>query len=367
MILRERLMAVFEKREPDIIPFVPDLTYYFNTAVAQGKIPVDPEPLPMEKALVDFHIANFSIPYYIYGQGVFDFKYEGVEIITRKENQRVITEYHVGSRVIREVKEYNEVSYSWAPVQYPVETKEDLETLLEILVRAKAVPNVPRWVEVNERIGDLGVPACIAPRSPLPALVVDWAGVENSIFLMADEPDLFGRVLSAIDLMNDEPFRIITQSPARLIHFADNLTGLTFAGWWDKYLAEYYTRRVSELHAAGKYCASHLDGTLSGMIGRMARTGLDAIESITPAPVGDMALEEVDRELEGFDTIMWGGVPGAMFAKPFTWPQVKAQVDTMLKLHQKGRRIIIASADQVPPDGDIGLVRQIGEYLLSGN
>jgi len=365
MTPKERLLAVFDRIEPDVVPFAPDLTYYFDAAVIDGKIRVGSDPIEREKALVNFHIERRCIPYYLYGNGVFDFVYDGVEVLTRREGDRSVTEYRVNGRTICDVREYHRVSYSWAPVKYAVETRADLEVLLEFVRRTRCVPNVRRWVEANDRLGELGVVTCMAQRSPLPAMIVDWSGVEHSIFLMADEPELFAEVLEAIDRANDAAFDVIGGSPVRLVHFADNLTGLTFAGLWDRYLAEYYHRRVDQLHAAGKVCASHLDGTLLGMLGRMARTGLDAIESITPAPVGDLTLAEVERDLAGFDTILWGGIPGAMFCRPFGWEHVQRQVDELLNLHRRGRRIIVASADQVPPDADITLVQRVGAYLGS--
>ena len=53
--------------------------------------------------------------------------------------------------------------------------------------------------------------------------------------------------------------------------------------------------RLERLHAAGVRAAVHLDGTLKGLLPKLAATGIDAIEAITPQPVGDLSLEEQYR------------------------------------------------------------------------
>ena len=90
--------------------------------------------------------------------------------------------------------------------------------------------------------------------------------------------------------------------------------------------------------------------------------GFDAVEAITPAPVGDVAVEET-RSVSGSDRlILWGGVPGAMFAPPFTWSDMEAHVAGVLEHWGRGP-FVLGVADQVPPNGDIDFCRQIGEMV----
>jgi len=73
-------------------------------------------------------------------------------------------------------------------------------------------------------------------------------------------------------------------------------------------------------------------------------------------------IEEM-RDLADSDTVIfWGGVPGVMFAPPFTWDQMKAHVLRLIACWGN-RPFIMGVADQVPPDGDIDFCRKIAELV----
>ncbi len=86
-------------------------------------------------------------------------------------------------------------------------------------------------------------------------------------------------------------------------------------------------------------------------------------ESVVPAPVGDLTLHEIRRAVNE-DTIIWGDVPAAMFAPPFESQQVLDFVREVVRVLGADGRLVLAGADQVPPNGDIDLVRRIGELLI---
>jgi hypothetical protein len=372
MTNRERLLGVFEHTKPDVVPFAPDLTYYYGVltpdlawhyANCRPEAPAAAHDEAAERFLA-FHLDHRCIPYYQYQVNAFRSEYlAGVAVEERQEDDNQTTRFTWGGRSLLKVFQYHEISHSSAPIKYPVETADDLKLLLKIVQHTTHVDTTADWDRMDALFGARGFPICAAPRSPLPALLTDWAGVENTVFLMRDEPALCREVMEAMDRAHDRAFEILCRCRAPLIHFCDNLSACVIAGWWDEWVADYYRRRTGQLRAAGKRCVSHLDGTLNGMIERLARSGLDGIESITPAPVGDLSLDDVNRQLAGHDTIIWGGVPGAMFCPPFTWEDVRRQVDALLSLNRQGRRVVVSSADQVPPNGDIRLVQRIGEYL----
>jgi hypothetical protein len=64
--------------------------------------------------------------------------------------------------------------------------------------------------------------------------------------------------------------------------------------------------------------------------------------------------------------ILWGGVPGVMFAPPYTWNQMEAHVRRLVDCWQ-GRPFVVGVADQVPPDGNIAFCRKIAQVLQSSN
>jgi hypothetical protein len=143
-----------------------------------------------------------------------------------------------------------------------------------------------------------------------------------------------------------------------LVHFPDNLSSENLGGWYDVYMAPGHRHRLARLHEAGVACAVHLDGTVRGLLPKLAAIGFDSVEALTPSPAGDITVEEMEQLTRDSDLVLWGGVPGAMFARPFKWLDMATHVEHTLTAW-KNRRFILGVADQVPPDGDVDFCRRI--------
>jgi hypothetical protein len=253
-------------------------------------------------------------------------------------------------------------SYCHAITKYYVTEASQLAFVRELVARRRYAPN-PQVAAARNLADADGIPITAMPRSPLPALLADWVGVEGTVFLLADATAEVEKTLAAIDQANDGFFRLLGPVESRVCHFCDNLSAEIIGGYWDRYCADYYRRRVAQVHQAGNVCVTHLDGATKALIPRLLDAGLDGIESLTPQPVGDISMEEMSRLLAPADAVFWGGLPGAMFAPPFSWPHLRAMLDRLFRLHRQGQRLIVASADQVPPDATLDDVRRVGEYL----
>ena len=112
----------------------------------------------------------------------------------------------------------------------------------------------------------------------------------------------------------------------------------------------------------GVSCAVHLDGTLKGLLPRLAANGFDAIEALTPQPAGDLDVEVLRACANNQRVILWGGIPGVMFAPPYAWSDMQAHVRRVLRAW-RGTPFILGVADQVPPDGNIDFCRRIAEMI----
>ena len=96
----------------------------------------------------------------------------------------------------------------------------------------------------------------------------------------------------------------------------------------------------------------------------MIAAGFDAVEALTPKPAADLEIEEI-RDLAGNDTvILWGGLPGIMFAPPYTWEQMATHV-RRVRESWGDRPFVWGVGDQVPPDGDIEFCRRIAQFVSS--
>jgi hypothetical protein len=366
-----------------------------------------------EEGFLRLHRDLGILPYYYYekfwaAEPRYDDRIESNEA---KVGGKTVRRIHTPLGQLREESVYSPLSSSQGITKHFVESEGDLEILLDVLRHRRLAPaNLDDWPERNRLWQTYGGVPCIGlPRSPLAAFFVEWAGVQNGSYLLADCPE---KCEEAFRLMEEQERPIldaVCELAPPVVHFPDNLSSDCSTGFYDRYMAGAHRQRIERLHAAGVKCAVHLDGTVKGLLPKLIRSGFDAIEALTPKPGGDLEIEEI-RDLAGSElasrishnsgadipvcrekgstygrqeclphrtlccstslcskkcgVILWGGVPGILFAPPYTWPQMESHVRRVLDSWQD-RPFILGVADQVPPDGDIQFCRRIADLLKS--
>jgi len=362
MNMRERAMAVFGGEVPDRMPWFCDLTYWIAGQRQQGTFPKEYEGeegyLKLHK---DLGVGIYLFPPIVYRSRRDDTRFKST---IRREGDVSIHETQTPEGTLRTIHQYSPLSASAAPIEYAVKTPEDLRALRSYISHQRIEPAFDNFKRIDALWGEHGIPVMMFGRSPLARLAVEWAGIANLSYLLADHRQDVEETLALIGRKQDAIYDAICDSPAQIVEIGDNLTAETMGGLFKQYSTPYYLKRIEQFHAAGKRVGVHLDGTMRGLISDLADTGLDFIEAITPAPVGDVAVEELFT-LVNEKTILWGGVPGAMFAPPFTWDDVKTFVENIIQRHGPSGRFVLCSADQVPVNGDIDLVRRISELVES--
>jgi len=359
MSLRQRLLAVFRGETPDRVPFFADLSYWYESQRLLGTLPGRYEG---EEGYLRLH-QDCGVGIYLYAPAPFEVivdasvRYEGYA-----DDRERVGEMITPVGTLRQRHRFCPESCSWAPAEYPVKRVEDLRVVRYVAEASRTESRYERFAECDRQWGESGLPVCLTTRSPLGRLVVEWAGLETLAFLIADYPREVERTLEVLRISEDTLYSLLGQSPAELVEIPDNLSGEAVGGWFRRYSFDYYRYRVAGLHGAGKKVGVHLDGTLHGLIGTLSETGLDFIESVTPAPVGDLPIEAL-RPLVRPHMVLWGGIPGAMFSRSFPRDRVHRHLRHVLETEGRTGRFVLASADQVPPDGDIGLVREIAEWV----
>ena len=360
MTPRERLLAPFRGIRPDRPAWVADLTYWYGARETDGTLPAEYKGRDgFRKMHEDLGVGY----YYYYGSGVFRTITDGVDCQVQDNGSQRVRTWRTPQGEITDRWEYIPQSFCWAHVDYAVKTVADLKVVQDIFARTRHEPAVDSFLDAEKFLGDLGLPISAVPRSPLPGLLTDWCGVMNTIYLLADEPQAVADTLAIIDRANDEAFKCIVSGPSELLHFCDNLDSGNCGSYFESYMAEYYRRRLAQVHAAGKFAAVHLDGAVRGLLPKLAACGFDGIESVTPGPVGDVEIEDLRTVIANPQTIIWGGIPGAMFATPWTAADIRSHTRRLLDALWPMGRLIVASADQIPPDGKIDFVRIIAETI----
>jgi len=360
MTPRSRLAAALRCLPVDRPPWTIDLAYYNSAMSQQGKADARYQGVD---GFLRQHEELGADPYLCY-EAFWAHKaaYDGVTVETRRGGNERETILTLGGRTsLTKRSQYLPESFCWATCKHPVETPDDLELLLRILRNCRYAPSLDRHRELQEQWGERGLVAIGVPRTPIPALITEWCGILGATYLMLDAPELFAEVLNELDRLADPVYDALVEYAPVVVHFPDNISGEIVASFWDEHMAPVYRRRLDRLHAAGIICAIHNDGTVANILKRIAGTGFDGAEALTPKPVGDIELAQM-RDLAGRDDfILWGMVPGAMFSR--TWHEdafchhVEQVLDTCTG------PMILGTADQVPPDGDIRRVKLASNIL----
>lgn len=357
---RERMAAVFEGRRPEAVPWTADLAYWQAGRAALGTLPqryAGPEGLRRLH-----HDTGTGRTFYVRSPVAVErdpalFRYEEADQGTTVRCTWVTPEGSLSGR-------FHRVGSSLAPIEYPLKTASDLPVMLAWYEGARYYPCYERFRESDREFGDDGYPIVNTERTPLAEFVVGWAGVTNFSYLAVDAPRELERAFERLRLAQLPMWELLAAGPGLPIEISDNLSAAVQASHFRRYSFDYYQHLAGLLRTNGKPLGVHIDGTLRGLLEQLPRAGLAFVESVTPAPVGDMTCAEA-RAAVGPDCIVIGGMPGAMFAPPWDWPQVRAHVREAVSALGAEGRFILGSADQVPPDGDIELARLIGEEVLS--
>ncbi|MBN1350059.1 hypothetical protein JXJ21_11660 [candidate division KSB1 bacterium] len=340
-----------------------DISYWLEAQKASGKADA---AWSTERGYLELHRSLGIMPYYYYEKfwaatPEYDTSIKFSQIM---RNDQHLKRIHTPEGTVSESSVWLASSCSTGVKKHYIETETDLDILLHILEHRRLKPS--NLADYNQRLSLWraydGLPCIGLPRSPLAAFVYEWAGIESATYLLID---CEAKVRRALDLMAEQEAPIldeICRLRPPVVHFPDNLSSDNLTGFYDAYMADAHQQRLERLHAAGIKAAVHLDGAVRGLLPKLIAVGFDAIEALTPHPGGDLDVEEIARIAENSDVILWGGIPGIMFAPPYTWADMKAHVEKVLSCWGK-QRFVLGVADQVPPDGDIRFCLRISEMV----
>ncbi len=282
----------------------------------------------------------------------------------REEPPHTIITHHTPHGDLREVITDLADAMTWDHTEYLLKSADDLPALQWLVERMRCEPDL---AAVEHRVaitGDLGVPVVCAPRSPLARLFVQWAGVQAASLALFAAPDAMRHLLATLDAQDDEAYRLCAAAPSPLVMIPDNLTGDVWGpAFFGEHAGEIYRRRAAQMRAAGKIVVTHLDGRMHGLIGAVAETGLDGIEGLTPAPLGDLEIEQVREAAGDPAVVLWGGIPGLMFTPHWSEEDFERAVRRAVEAWATDPRTVLGVGDQVPPDGLLARVRRVGEIL----
>ena len=356
MTIRERILAVYRKQTPDVVPFMLDLSHWFYH---RNKMPWDLSRTYQkpEHELIDYHRAK-GVGFYLPNLASFftttyrpDIKVETLKEETSVK-KRITWRYITPLGTIERSRVWDATTYSWHIENWGVKTERDLRILAYAMSDRTFAPVRGQHESWQSYIGDIGVVYIAAGYSGMGQLLNYWMGIEGTMYAVADWPATVREVVDRINESNLALIDCLGGSPAEVICMGDNFSSdIQPPGFFNEWSRAYYAEAIRRLHTAGKHVAVHIDGRLRGALQMIRDAGADCADAVTPKPMGDLTPNECLEEA-GKDFIMSGGVSPDLWLANRPITEFKQAVIKWLDLAKRGARIIANAGDQVPPNAD---------------
>lgn len=349
MTPRERILAALRGQMPDRVPFT-------------CKEPQPPRG-EVEHRLRDEGLAVVMegeiLATDVDGLGTSAVKRPNVEVVRREY-------YEHGRLVIRDTfcTPVGEVHQTWHPggkygtsrlVEYPVKQPQDYE-VVDFIIRDEVYTPTYEGVDDNRSPDKFVAAEAIRGEDgfvfggwlpPTPLMIMLWCllGPVQFALDMYDRPDQFFSLYETLFARQCEQYRICADSPALVIHLAENMTSdMIGLERFKRYCVPCYNEFASYLHPCGKLLAVHMDGKMKELAEAVADSDVDIIEGFSPVPDGDLELSEARRIWS--DKIIWMNFPSNVHLLPPD--QIAAYTRQILRDVAPGDRFLLGITEDIP-------------------
>ena len=359
MTPREQLLAILNGRPPDRVPWFGDLDYWATALIGRHQRPVT---FRESSEYIQWH-RELGVGFYLQGYFPFRMQFDLEERVWQEGNRR-FREFRTPLGNLRECWEYLPASFAEAPVEHLLKSESDLPAFRYVYEHAACEPDYDYAWRRREQIGEQGLLLCYLPKSPFMHLVALEAGITAVTFVEMNAPEEFAATLAVMKKVFDAAARIAVDSPAEMLMIPENLSSEVVGPRnFENHIRAYQEEWFREIASAGKPSFVHMDGTLRGLLAQEASTGVRVIEAMTPAPVGDLAIDRWADVANSSGTILWGGIPGSYFTPNVSDEEFELHIRKVLRVMTSAPRFVLGVADQVPPDVLERRVRAVAELV----
>ncbi len=261
---------------------------------------------------------------------------------------------------------------TWFLTEHPVKQIEDFSVLQWMNEEMRVLPSMEQYEQDRDQIGEDGLILpliCPYMKSSFQSLIEHWVGTEELTYMLADDPEPVLSCLAVMQQRTVDSVRVSVNSDAEgFIFWEDSSTTNITPGWFQKHIAPEISQWASLVHAQGKLLIHHACGHLKDILGMMGDTDIDAIESISPPPTGNVELWEARRVLPEHVCLV-GGIEPTVFLHS-TEEALTAHVHLLMeKMGKTGW--ILANSDSCPPGVSMEkfhlVTRLVREHGLGGS
>ncbi len=315
---KARLLAAFRGEEPDMVPFSPNLYYWFYYHQRNGTLPAQlvgaRHPLDALRCLGADILARWDTQWAtreIYTAGEYSSEYAGVSP-WRIPINTAFNRYPPGKSERREqfVTPRGTLTHTWT---FSPEAGADFETefwwkdwsdydAVRYMVEAREYvfdgAEFQAWAEC---VGEDGLVMAHITHSPLK--LFHWlAGAERTTYFVADHPEEMSKLAGiheakALALLE----RIVADRRIELFIALDNLDSSFYPpGLYRSYCGDFFAKAAQIVHSFAKILLVHACGRNKALLALAGASRIDCLEGITPPPTGDVDLG-CARALSGYE------------------------------------------------------------------
>ena len=353
MTPKQRLLAAIQGKPIDRVPWSPFLAYWWEAQPQEktvgGQLPY------MESVGADPLLRGFRSPWKQH--------YKGVNIRYENHPTRRYEFWETPVGTLKFGYHLSSTGNTWFLVEHPITEVEDLKILQWIYEHMEFEADGAADEE-HRQTGERGlyVPLIGSEmKTCFQSLLEKWVGTENLVYFLMDEPETVEECLATMRYASDKTVPFCRNSAAEaFIFWEDTSTTNINPSMFEQYIAPEISHWASELHKDGKLLLHHACGSLKALLPLMAQTGVDAIESISPPPTGNIDIGDAFALLPDNLALIGGIEP--VFFQDCTEEQLVARVKELLDT-TKGHRYVLANSDSCPPAVEEWKFRLVSELV----
>ena len=249
------------------------------------------------------------------------FRIEREDTFSEQEEFTKDGERFVRSRISTPVGEVTEISgfesgygSRWIREHY-IKSVEDYRVMRYVYDHTTIKASWDQWLDAERRTRDDGIVLGYIDPIPVQLLLVEVMGTEAWCEGVLAYPDEFDALMESLTRLHKREVEIAAESPAEVIWFPDNVTGLIMSpARFEMYCAPIYDYACSVLRQAGKLSFAHYDGANLPLKNQIAKTGFEIVEAFTPPPMERMSVAEARAAWPG--KVLSLNFPGNLFREP---------------------------------------------------
>ena len=340
MTPRERLLASIYGKPVDYIPFSPFLAYYFDFLPEQ--IRAKGELSYLQKMGAD--------PLLRGGICAYEIRSHSCSLTQTVQGNKRYETIHTPKGDLFSEYTYVKQANTWFLTKHPVSGTEQLAAAIAYFEDLEVVEKIKEANEQVDKLGENGLHLALLGthmKSAYQYLLENFVGTEQLIYLTMDDPDALDELLFVMQKKNMETVSVTAKSNVLgCISWEDSSTTNINPSLYETYIAPEISKWCTVLADAQKPYIQHACGHIKNLISPMAAQGVTAIESISPAPTGNVSIKEAFSVLPKHVSLI-GGIDATQMLNATTEELLSYSQELIDAKGEHG--FILANSDSCPP------------------